>query len=73
MVDKPHNHGGAKNKGKATTCIPKRDASISYALMVAGKQKNTNGGGVEGKNKSALVGVKILLDFSRNTCKKIIL
>ena len=39
VVDKPHNHGGAKNKGKATTCIPKRDASISYASMVAGNRK----------------------------------
>ncbi|KAK9994157.1 hypothetical protein SO802_023860 [Lithocarpus litseifolius] len=53
--------------------IPKRDALISYASVVAGKRKYTSGGGVEGKNKSALVGVKILSDFSRNTCKKSIL
>jgi len=38
-VDRPHNHGGAKNKGKATTGIPKRDDSISYASVVAGKRK----------------------------------
>ena len=73
MVDKPHNHGGAKNKGKATTGIPNRDASISYASVVAGKQKNTSGGGVEGKNKSALVRVKILSNFNRNIYKKSIL
>ena len=73
VVDRPYNHGGAKNKGKATTGIPKRDALISYVLVVAGKWKKIRGGGVEGKNKSALVGVKILSDFSRNTCKKSIL
>ena len=73
VVDKPHNHGGAKNKGKATTGIPNRDASISYASVVAGKRKNTSGGGVEGKNKSALVRVKILSNFNRNIYKKSIL
>nr|POE71550.1 hypothetical protein CFP56_12779 [Quercus suber] len=73
VVDRPHNHGGAKYKGKATISIPKRDASISYALVAAGKWKNTSGRGVEGKNKSALVGVKILSDFSRNSYKKSIL
>ena len=73
VVNRPHNHGSAKNKGKATTDIPNRDTSISYASMVVGKRKNTSGGGVEGKNKFALVGVKILLDFSCNTCKKSIL
>ena len=73
VVDKPLNQGGAKNKGKPTTGILNRDASSSYASMVAGKRKNTNGGGVEGKKKSALVGVKILSNCSRNTCKKSIL
>ena len=73
VVNRPHNHGSAKNKGKATTDIPNRDTSISYASMVVGKRKNTSGGGVEGKNKSTLVRVKILSDFSRNTCKKSIL
>ena len=72
MVDRPHNHGSAKNKGKATTSVPKRDASISYASVVAGKRKNTSGGGAKGKNKSALVKVKILSDFSRNTYKKML-
>ena len=39
VVDRPHNHGGAKNKGKATIGIPKRDASISYVSVVVGKRK----------------------------------
>ena len=73
VVDRPHNHGGAKIKGKATIGIPKREASTSYALVVVGKQKNTRGGGDEGKKKSAMVGVKILSDRSRNTCKKSVL
>ena len=47
VVDTPHNHGGAKNKGKASTGITKRDPSISYALVVEGKRKNTSGRGVE--------------------------
>ena len=47
VVDRPHNHGCAKNKGKASTGITKRDPSISYALVVEGKRKNTSGRGVE--------------------------
>ena len=73
VVDSPHNHGGAKIKGKATTSFPKSEASTSYASVVAGKRKNTSGGGDEGKKKSALVGVKTLSDRSHNTCKKSIL
>ena len=39
VVDRPHNHGCAKNKGKATIGIHKRDASISYVSVVVGKRK----------------------------------
>nr|POF09162.1 hypothetical protein CFP56_75108 [Quercus suber] len=39
---------------QATIGIPNSDASISYVLVVAGKQKNTNGGGEEGKIKTTL-------------------
>ena len=74
--DRPHNHDGAKIKGKATTGIPKREASTSYASVVVGKQKNTRGGGDEGKNKTALVQNSNPRDFSfnnRDTCKESIL
>ena len=68
MVDRPHNHGGAKIKGKVTTGIPKREASTSYVSVVTGKRKNTRGGGDEGKKKSALVGAKLLSDLNRDNC-----
>ncbi|KAF3975660.1 hypothetical protein CMV_001091 [Castanea mollissima] len=71
--DSPHNQGGAKNKGKTNIGIPNKDVSSSYASVVVGNQKNTTGGGVEGKKKSALGGVKILSECSRNTCKKSVL
>ncbi|KAF3965148.1 hypothetical protein CMV_010640 [Castanea mollissima] len=46
---------------------------MSYASVVAGKWKNTSGGGDEGKKKSTSGGVKIVSDCSRITCKKSIL
>ena len=61
---------------QATTSIPKRDASKSFASMVAGKWKNSSGGGDEGKNKTALVQNSNPRDFSfnnRDTCKESIL
>ena len=61
---------------QAITGIPKRDASKSFALVVAGKRKNNGGRGDEGKNKTALVQNSNPRDFSRNnrdTCKEGIL
>ena len=61
---------------QATTGIPNRDASISYASVVAGKRKNTSGRGDEGKNKNALVQNSNPGFFSyknRHTCKESIL
>ena len=61
---------------QATTGIPNKDASISYTLVVAGKQKNTSGGRDEGKNKTALVQNSNPRDFSHtncHTCKESIL
>ncbi|KAF3971894.1 hypothetical protein CMV_004551 [Castanea mollissima] len=56
--------------------IPKGDASISFASVVAGKRKNNSGGGDKGKNKTSLVQNTNPRAFSRNnhcTCKESIL
>ena len=61
---------------QATTGIPNRDASISYASVVVGKRKHTSGGGDEGKNKTALVQNSNPRDFNwknYHTCKESIL
>ncbi|KAF3967881.1 hypothetical protein CMV_008167 [Castanea mollissima] len=62
--------GGAKNIGKPNTGIPITNGLSSYASVVVGHRKNTTGRGVEGKKKSALGGVKIWLESSRNLSKK---
>ena len=40
---------------QAITGFPKRDATKSFALAVAGNQNTNGGGGDKGKNKTALV------------------
>lgn len=72
-IDRPRNLSGSKIIRKATSGISKRDASMSYASVVARKWKNTSGRGDEGKKKSTSSGVKIVLDRSRITYKKSIL
>ncbi|KAF3943638.1 hypothetical protein CMV_029821, partial [Castanea mollissima] len=71
--DCPHLQGGAKNIGKPISGGPLTDGSASFASVVVGHRKNTTGRGIEGKKKSALGGVKIMSESSRNFSKKRVL